>query len=74
MHPKLVAAETDRELTWHHTAFSFCRPDFLNNPFYSAVGPLMGLLLCLSMIFPLAMCIRGVSQRVGPSVGQGQRV
>ncbi len=30
------------------------------NPFYDAVGPMLGLVMCLSMVFPLAMLIRGV--------------
>jgi hypothetical protein len=38
------------------------RPYFVFNPFYQAVGPMMGLLMCLSLVFPLAMLIRGVRQ------------
>lgn len=36
----------------------FPQPAIVTNKFYAAVGPMLGLLLCLSLVFPLAMLIR----------------
>ena len=36
------------------------RLGFVFNPFYQSVGPMFGLLMCLSLLFPVAMLIRGV--------------
>ena len=33
---------------------------YVHNNFYAAVGPLLGLVLCLSLIFPLSMLVRGI--------------
>ncbi|MEW5297039.1 MAG: hypothetical protein WDW36_000274 [Sanguina aurantia] len=39
---------------------AFPKGEFTFNKFYQAVGPMLGLLLCLSILFPLAMFIRGI--------------
>ncbi|KAJ9523222.1 hypothetical protein QJQ45_024010, partial [Haematococcus lacustris] len=39
-------------------AFPKAQYDF--NAFYAAAGPMLGLLMCLSLVFPLAMLIRGM--------------
>lgn len=35
--------------------------------FYDAVGPLMGLLISMSVLFPLAMLVRGIVEVTPPT-------
>lgn len=43
---------------WSEWGLVFPRASFMHNRFYDAVGPMLGLLMACSLIYPLSMLIR----------------
>ena len=46
--------------TWTQWGAAMPTGSYVHNNFYAAVGPMLGLVLCLSLIFPLSMLVRGM--------------
>ncbi|KAK9829531.1 hypothetical protein WJX72_006343 [[Myrmecia] bisecta] len=46
--------------SWVEWGAVFPTAAYHHNRFYDAVGPMLGLLMCLCMVFPLSMLVRGV--------------
>lgn len=45
---------------WTAWGAAFPTAAYDHNQFYDAVGPMLGLVLCLSLLFPLSMLVRGI--------------
>mmetsp|Transcript_7891 Transcript_7891/g.23248 ORF Transcript_7891/g.23248 Transcript_7891/m.23248 type:complete len:2373 (+) Transcript_7891:472-7590(+) len=45
---------------WTEWSEPFPTPSYIHNRFYDAVGPMLGLIMALSLVLPLSMLIRGI--------------
>lgn len=50
----------DPNMRWAEWEVPFPTPGYKVNDFYDDVGPILGLLMCLCLVYPLAMLIRGL--------------